>query len=90
MRQKEVIEEVNRRLRGRFVINQHDALCIRTVHQIDETKPEFFEHRKFGAPQYTFHFVEWIVEQFESDPDFFAKARLDYRARQLQEVTPRA
>ena len=90
LRQKEVIEEVNRRLRGRFVINQHDALCIRTVHQIDETKPEFFEHRRFGAPQYTFHFVEWIIEQFECDPDFFARARLDYRARQRKSSRARS
>ena len=81
LRQKEVIEEVNRRLSGRAVFNQHDALCIRNVHQVDETKPEFFEQRKFGAAQYTLRYVEWIIEQFAADSEFFAKARADYRAR---------
>lgn len=78
-RQKEVIEEVNRRLLGRIRINSHDILCVRRAHAIDARKPEFVEHRRFGSPQYTQRFVLWIIEQYERNPRFFKDARSTYR-----------
>ena len=87
-RQKEVIEEVNRRLGGRCKINQFDVLCVRRVHRIDHTKPQFVEHRKFGSPQYTMKFVEWILEQYEADLEFFEKARSAFRTRQSVKNRP--
>ena len=79
-RQKEVIEEVNRRLSGRCKINQYDMLCVRRVCRIDKSKPQFVEDRKFSSPQYTKRFVEWIIKQYEADPKFFGRARSAYRA----------
>ena len=78
-RQKEVIEEVNRRLLGRCRINSHDVLCVRRAHGIDARKPEFAEHRQFSSPQYTERFVQWLVEQYERNSEFFAEARATYR-----------
>ena len=80
-RQKEVLEEVNRRLNGRYTINSFDALCIRRIHKIDGTKPAFSEKRMYSSRQYSERFVDWLVEQFDADPKFFLKARQAYRAR---------
>ena len=80
-RQKEVVEEVNRRLVGQCEINAFDILCVRRIHGVDETKPEFFEKRKYSSPQYTERFVEWLIEQYNTDRDFFENARSDHSAR---------
>ena len=78
-RQTEVVDEVNRRLTGHYKINSHDILCVRRVHKIDSRKPEFIERRRFSSPQYTERFVQWIVEQYEDDAEFFTEARALYR-----------
>ena len=80
-RQKEVVEEVNRRLVGRCKINAFDILCVRRIHGVDESKPEFFEKRNFSSPQYTKGFVDWLIEQYEADRYFFENARSEYSAR---------
>ena len=82
-RQKEVIEEVNRRISGHRKINTHDLKCVRKVHAIDAAKPEFVEIRRYGSAQYTVQFVEWLVHQLDADDAFFQKARRDYRAAGL-------
>lgn len=79
-RQKEVVEEVNRRLVGQCEINAFDILCVRRTHGVDETKPEFFEKRKFSSPQYSQRFVDWLIEQYKADPDFFENSRSGYSA----------
>ena len=79
-RQSEVIEEVNRRISENRKINQHDIKCVRKVRGVDATKPEFIEIRRYGSPQYTVQFVEWLVDQVDADEAFFQKARVDYRA----------
>jgi hypothetical protein len=79
-RQKEVITEVNARLDGRSV-NAFDVLSVRRVHAIsEETRPEFVHVPKFGSPQYSDAFVDWLVEQDERDPEFFTKAKTGYLA----------
>jgi EC042_2821-lke REase len=79
-RQKEVIREVNARLDGRPV-NAFDILSVRRVHGITEdTRPEFVHVPKFGSPQYSDAFVDWLVGEKERDPDFFAKAKQKYLA----------
>ena len=80
-RQKEVVEEVNRRLAGKCEINAHDILCVRRIHGVDGTKPEFFEKRKFSSPQYTEQFVDWLIEEYNADSDFFETARSGYSKR---------
>ena len=78
-RQKEVILVVNQRLGGKKSINQYDVLSVRRVFRIDETKPQYCYNPKYGSPQYSEYFVNWMVRCYEEDPFFFEKAREEYR-----------
>ena len=79
-RQKEVIREVNARL-GEGAVNAFDVLSVRRVHAISEdTRPEFVHVPKFGSPQYSDAFVDWLVAEREQDPRFFEKAKASYLA----------
>jgi hypothetical protein len=79
-RQKEVIREVNARLDGEG-INAFDVLSVRRVHSItEETRPEFVHVPKFGSPQYSDAFVDWLVSEHERDPGFFPRAKASYLA----------
>jgi hypothetical protein len=79
-RQKEVIREVNARLAGEAV-NAFDVLSVRRVHTItEETRPEFVHVPKFGSPQYSDAFVDWLVGEHERDEGFFSRAKTSYLA----------
>ena len=79
-RQKEVVREVNARLDGR-VVNAFDILSVRRIHEIsEETRPDFVHVPKFGSPQYSDAFVDWLVEQDTKDPEFFSQAKARYVA----------
>lgn len=79
-RQKEVIREANARLAG-TTVNAFDVLSVRRVHLIsEETRPEFVHVPKFGSPQYSDAFVDWLVGEHERDPEFFARAKTKYLA----------
>jgi hypothetical protein len=79
-RQKEVIREVNARLDG-SVVNAFDVLSVRRVHAIsEETRPEFVHVPKFGSPQYSDAFVDWLVGEHERDSEFFTRAKAGYLA----------
>ena len=78
-RQKEVVIEVNRKLPEGVEVKGYDILSVRRVHEIsEENQPEFTHVPKFGSPQYSDAFVDWIVEQHAKDPRFFAKAKDKY------------
>ena len=80
-RQKEVVREVNARLPEGVTITPYDVLSVRRVHGIDEeSHPEFAHIPKFGTTQYSDAFVDWLVAQFERDPEFFDAAKAEYRA----------
>ena len=79
-RQKEVIREVNARLDG-ATVNAFDVLSVRRVHAItEESRPEFVHVPKFGSPQYSDAFVDWLVAEQERDPGFFPRAKAAYLA----------
>ncbi len=80
-RQTEVIQELNRRLQDNTSVNRFDIQCIRAVHKIEQ-KPDFYAQPKFGPTQYSDAFIEWILAEFSKDPNFFAKARNEYRKAQ--------
>ena len=90
-RQKEVIREVNARLDG-YNVNAFDILSVRRVHAISEdTRPEFVHVPKFGSPQYSDAFVDWLIGEDERDPEFFASAKAKYlatRPRRRAGTTP--
>jgi len=78
--QQQVIAEVNARLDGTSV-NAFDVLSVRRVHSITEqSRPEFVHVPKFGSPQYSDAFVDWLVGEFEREPQFFARAKKAYLA----------
>jgi hypothetical protein len=78
-RQTEAIAEASRRLPEGVEINPYDVLSVRRVHEIDEeTRPEFTHVPKFGSPQYSEAFVEWLVDQYRRDPEFFTRAKAKY------------
>ena len=81
-RQKEVIEKVNALLKGKQ-INQYDMLCVRRVYKVDVSRPDFYYKPKYGVPQYSEEFVNWLIESFQNDPKFFDKAREKYRSGKL-------
>ena len=79
-RQKEVIREANARL-GEGAVNAFDVLSVRRVHAIsEETRPEFVHVPKFGSPQYSDAFVDWLVSEQQRDPSFFEAAKRTYLA----------
>ena len=79
-RQKEVIRELNARLDG-AVVNAFDVLSVRRVHAIsEETRPEFVHVPKFGSPQYSDAFVDWLIGEHGRDAEFFTRAKTKYLA----------
>ncbi len=58
----------------------YDVICVRKVHGID-AKRRYLYKRKFGSPQYSDPFVDWLVIQHERDPSFFEKARMKARKK---------
>jgi len=90
-RQKEVIREVNARL-GEGTVNQFDVLSVRRVHAVsEETRPEFVHVPKFGSPQYSDAFVDWLVAAQQRDPEFFQRANstsLSTRPRRRSASSP--
>jgi hypothetical protein len=76
-RQKELLKALADRL-GARVVGPHDLLCVRRVHEVDDN-PTFCHKAHWSPRQYSDAFLEWLVEQYQSDSDFFHKARDRYR-----------
>ena len=76
-RQKELIEVVNDRLPDGVEVNTHDMLAIRRSHGIDGNR-RYWHQGRFGTPQYSDAFAEWIVEQHKEDGEFFRECRERY------------
>jgi hypothetical protein len=78
-RQKELLQEVNARLPDGVEINAYDMQSVRRVHEIDDrSRPDFVHRPRFGYFQYSPQFVEWLVERYRRDREFFADARRRY------------
>lgn len=73
-RQKELVVEVNGRLRE-MKINGFDVQCLRKTLGSQQSRPELFHETKFGSKQYSAAFADLIVHGLESDPEFVSKAR---------------
>jgi hypothetical protein len=64
-----------------YSVNAFDILSVRRVHAVsEETRPEFVHVPKFGSPQYSDAFVDWLVGEHERDPGFFTRAKAGYLA----------
>lgn len=74
-RQKDVIEQVNRRLGARARVNQYDIQCIRRVYGIDDQRRYCYKPLHTSA-HFSPVFVDWIVRGFEKNESFFKETRL--------------
>lgn len=73
-RQKEVVEELNKRLNGTGPIKAFHVQCVRQAHHIDEN-PNFCYKQHHAATRYSQLFVDWVVEQYKADASFFKRAK---------------
>jgi len=81
LRQSDVIREVNVRLNGRMTMHQGHMQDIRRVHHIKKKSAFYFKGTFPGSQsQFSHSFVDWIVENFDQNPDFFTQAREARRA----------
>lgn len=84
-RQKELIATINDRL-GEKLVGPYEILSLRRTYKIDE-RPEFFHRHKFsGSPQFSDALVSWLMTEYQSDNDFFAKAVERYSASRKSEA----
>jgi hypothetical protein len=81
-RLKELMKAVNKQLPSGVNINSRDIFCVRSVHHINpDTQPQLMHRPKYGSPQYSKAFAQWLVDQYASDNDFFWKVREAYGKR---------
>jgi len=73
-RQKEVIEAFNNRMADTTRINTHDLLCVRRAHNIHRDL-KYCYNMNWSSPRYTESFVEWLIQSYAEDNQFFEKAR---------------
>jgi hypothetical protein len=73
-RLKELAAEAKKRLPSDTPFGSYDVQVIRRLHGIDANKT-FFHSPKYGSPQYSPAFADWIVDQHKKDPQFFTKNR---------------
>jgi hypothetical protein len=71
---------VNQKIGEKRKVTPYDIFCLRKVYEID-TKPNFFYKPKFASPQYSNSFVNWLIEQFEKDNQFFDRARQKWKEK---------
>ncbi|MGY4831043.1 RNA-binding domain-containing protein [Sphaerotilaceae bacterium SBD11-9] len=86
-RQKEVVREVNEKLAGKKAINSHDVICIRRAYSVQK-EINFCYTQNFASPRYTQQFVDWIVDQYNTNASFFEEARLKFD--ELKAISGRA
>lgn len=79
-RQTELIDVVNGMLPNNVEINTYDVLAVRRTCNIDDD-PRFCHTPKFGSPQYSDGFAQWIVEQYKQNNNFFHEAREKHYAQ---------
>ncbi len=79
-RQKELIAKVNGRLPGGVSINAHDIVAIRHAFNID-SEGKYFHKARYGSPQYSDLFADWIVQSYESDQGLFNRASREISER---------
>jgi hypothetical protein len=82
-RQKELLQELNKSLPTK--VNQYDLLAVRHLYGV-YGDPNFVHKSRFGAPQYSPAFANWLLEQYSRDPRFFQKSREEYKRRTAKQT----
>ena len=80
-RQKE-FHNVNRQIGKDDQINTHDIYCIKKKFDVLKSRPDFaYKPHKDASPQYSNGFVEWIVNEYKKDKEFFRHVRTECRPK---------
>jgi len=79
-RQKEVVAEFNGIVEGVKIIPYH-VQCVRHVHNVD-SNPTFCYRMQHASARYSQAFVDWLVQNYNTNPDFFEEAKR--RAKQAK------
>jgi len=80
-RRKELLEKLKSAVPG-IAINQHDIQCVNTAYRVKQRPEYFYQGRVKGSPpQYSQAFLDWLIEQYRRDKDFFQKTRTSSRSR---------
>ena len=85
-REVDVVRTVNE-ADGTVVVGHYDVQCVRRVYDIDQQE-RYYHRPKFGSPQYSRAFVDWLVSSYRNDTDFFADAKARDQARRLGAPRP--
>ena len=85
-RQKDLVAKVNTKLPKGMSINPHDIAAVRHAHGVDAIE-SYFHRPRFGSPQYSDSFAEWLVESFKNDSEFFNQAREKYQQDRRAKVS---
>jgi hypothetical protein len=80
-----VVLQVNAKLAGKKTINSHNLICIRRVYSIQKDI-NFCYTQNFASPRYTQQFVDWIVDQYQSNDAFFEETRMKFDALKAASV----
>lgn len=73
-RRTELINQVKQKLPSGVVFNTYDVTSLWYAHEIGN-HPEFHHTPKFGTTQYSDAYVDWIVNSYNNDREFFINAR---------------
>lgn len=77
-RAKEVVQLVDKKIGDRVKINSYDILAIKHIHNIENIR-RFYYLPNHGTSSYSQVFVEWLIEQFEKDNNFFQATKERYK-----------
>jgi hypothetical protein len=69
----DVIDEVNNQIED-YEINQYDLCAVNAAHSTKEID-SFCHNPKFGSTQYSTAYIQWIINQYKNDKEFFEKAK---------------
>jgi hypothetical protein len=85
-RQVDVIREVNKRL-GEKVLNSFDITCLKSNLEIFKKHPEYaYKPHSMTSPQYSDAFVEWLIDQYKKNKNFFKKVREEFSASRKKQA----
>jgi EC042_2821-lke REase len=87
-RRTELLKALNAALAGKVTVTAHDIQCLVVNHDIKKRSEFFYQGRVPGSPgQYSTQLVDWVVQHYERDPEFFTSERRQAKGKD-QRVVP--
>ena len=75
-RRCEVMPQIKEKLDANTSFTQYDWDCIIKVYKIRQRREYYYQGTVPGSPvQYSQQLIDWIINEYEKDRDFFAKTR---------------